>query len=148
MADTSPSLNTYAVPFISTNTSGSPIYTDTVFQYNRTIRTLEVPTISMSFGSSYMLSISYSSPTLLITGNSTTYQFSSYSFLGSTNTVSALTISGFAIGSSTRIGLYNEGTENLTINDSGLGMGILCLYSSNITVPTLGYAYMTIDYIQ
>jgi len=43
--------------------------------------------------------------------------------------------------------LYNGGSGNLTINNSGLGTNLLSLYSSAFTVPASGYALMTTDYI-
>jgi hypothetical protein len=111
-----------------------------------TYPTVYVPSgqISMTY---IALTTSYTSPTLTITGNNTSFQIGSYSFSGTTNTVSALTLSSFTNGSNTRIAIYNGGSGSLTINSSGLGSNIMCLYSSNVVVPESSYALMTIEYL-
>jgi hypothetical protein len=94
-----------------------------------------------------VLTLSYSSPALTITGNSTSIKMGNYSFSETINTVSALTMTDFTNSSNSRIAIHNGGSGNLAISNSGLGTNLLSLYSSAFTVPASGYALMTTDYI-
>ena len=86
----------------------------------------------------------YTSPTLSINGSSTSYQNSNINFTGSSNTISALTLTGMIVGGEYYIGLYNGGSGNLTIN-TGLGTNIKTIHSSNVSISSGSYGLMKIN---
>jgi hypothetical protein len=69
-----------------------------------------------------VLTLSYSSPALTITGNSTSIKIGNYCFSETINTVSALTMTDFTNGSNSRIAIHDGDSSNLTTNNSGLGI--------------------------
>ena len=92
----------------------------------------------------------YAGTTLSISGASNgqtvTFRNSSITFTGGSNSVSALTLTSMIVGGRYRIGILNSGSGNLVFQ-TGLGVNIKTVYSSNVQIPTLRYGFMGIDCI-
>ena len=86
----------------------------------------------------------YAIQTLSITGSSVTFQNSNISFSNSSNTIAALILTNMLVGGEYRIGLFNGGSGNLTINTS-LGTNIKTIHSSGVNISAGTYGMMTIN---
>ena len=90
----------------------------------------------------------FATNTLTISGLSTsTFRNYQIGFTGTTNTITTLSITSMLINAEYYVAIYNGGSGTLTINATGLGSSIKTTYSSNITIATLGYAIMKINYL-
>ena len=58
--------------------------------------------------------------------------------------MTGLSVGGNRVNGVYNVGIYNGGSGNLTIGVA-LGVNIRTIYATPITVPTLGYALMTIN---
>ena len=89
----------------------------------------------------------FASNTLTIVGSTTT-TFNSYTIniTGTTNTLSSITYTTPRINGWYRIGIYNAGLGDLTINSTFGGTSTTrSNLTANLIVPTLRYAYMEIS---
>jgi hypothetical protein len=143
---------TYYIPFSKTaaGTSKSLFLDDTTgpLTYNPSTGVLT----STSFSGSVILpttttGATFATSTLTISAGSVSFASFNYSFTGTTNTVSALTLTNLIVNGMYQVALYNGGTGSLTINATGLGTGIKTTYTNAVVVPTLGYALLTISYV-
>ena len=86
----------------------------------------------------------YTSPTLSINGSSSSYKNSNIAFSGSSNTISALTLTNMIVGGEYNLGIYNGGSGNLNIN-TGLGANIKTIHSSGVNISGGAYGLMKIN---
>jgi len=140
---------TYYIPFSKTtaNNSTSLFVDDTTgpLSYNPATSTLSCSLINTRLVQpTTQNTATYVSPTLSISGSSVTLQNSSILFSGSTNTISALTLTNMIVGGEYRIGIFNGGSGNLTINTS-LGTNIKTIHSSGVNISGGTYGLMTIN---
>jgi hypothetical protein len=143
------------LPFIKTTAGAStPLYVDDTtgpLSYNPSTSVM-----SASYFSGDVIrpttqnTATYSSPTLSISGasngQSVSYRNSSIIFTGSSNTVSALTLTNMVINGTFNVMILNSGSGNLTFN-TGLGTNIKTVYSSSVSIPGGRYGMLSINTI-
>ena len=82
--------------------------------------------------------------TLTVTGaSSTTFRNSNITFTGSSNTVSILALVTTQVNGKYSVGIFNNGSGNLTFQ-TGLGANVRTTYSSSVNISPGAYGYMTI----
>ena len=79
-------------------------------------------------------------------GQTVTFRSSSITFTGGSNSVTALTLTNMVVGGRYRLGILNSGSGNLVFQ-TGLGANIKTLYSSNVSIPTGRFGFMTVECI-
>lgn len=79
-------------------------------------------------------------------GQNVSYRNASVVITGGSNTIATLTITNTLVNGEYKIGILNNGTNNLTIN-TGLGANIKTIYSGGFNVSSGRHAQMTIDVI-
>ncbi len=81
----------------------------------------------------------------MLTLSAANYTFRNFNWVlsGTTNSMTGLSVGGSRVNGVYNVGIYNGGTGNLTIGVA-LGVNIRKIYTTPITVPTLGYAIMEI----
>ena len=89
----------------------------------------------------------FSSGILTVSGGNFSYRSMNFTFSGTSNTMTGLNLIGSRNNGVYYVALLNNGTGNLTINNTGLGANIKTTYSSAIFIPTSGSALMTINVI-
>ena len=97
---------------------------------------LVLPTTALNAG--------FITPTLTITGNSLSMRNSTYTFLGTTNTISSLGLSTTLTNGKYYCTLLNNGSGILTVN-TGLGVNIKTKYTSAVLIAGGASALMTIN---
>jgi hypothetical protein len=146
---------TYFLPFSKTSTAtGNSLFIDNVtgpLTYNPSTGTMS----ALYFSGDVILPLTqniatFAGTTLSVSGASNgsnvSFRNSSVVITGGSNTISALTLTGLIVNGTYKIGILNNGTNNLTIN-TGLGANIKTVYSGGFNVPNGRYAQMTIDVI-
>ena len=145
---------TYFVPFVKTLASNSTVFVDNAsgpLTYNPASSIL---TSSFFNGAITLQSTqnvaTYAGTTLSINGAffsvNVSFINSSITFTGAANTVNTLSPINMVVGGRFNVGILNSGTGNLVFN-TVLGANIKTVYSSNVSIPTLRYACMSIDVI-
>ena len=145
---------TYFVPFVKTLASNSTVFVDNAsgpLTYNPASSIL---TSSFFNGAITLQSTqnvaTYAGTTLSINGAffsvNVSFINSSITFTGVANTVNTLSPINMVVGGRFNVGILNSGTGNLVFN-TVLGANIKTVYSSNVSIPTLRYACMSIDVI-
>lgn len=79
-------------------------------------------------------------------GSNVSFRNSYVVIIGGSNTIASLTLTGLIVNGTYKIGILNNGTNNLTIN-TALGANIKTVYTGNFNVSNGRYAQMTIDVI-
>ena len=79
-------------------------------------------------------------------GQNVTFRSSSITFTGGSNNVTALTLTNMVVGGRYRLGILNSGTGNLVFQ-TVLGANIKTFYSSNVSIPTGRFGFMTVECI-
>lgn len=155
---------TYYIPFSKTVTAtGNALFIDnttTPLSYNPSTSTLTCTNFSgaltgnattctnatnCALATTFTLA-TFATNTLTIVGSSTS-SFLSYNIniTGTTNTLSSITYTTPRLNGWYRVGIYNAGTGDLTINSTIGGTATTRTnLSANLIVPTLRYAYMEI----
>ena len=145
---------TYFVPFVKTLASNSTVFVDNAsgpLTYNPASSIL---TSSFFNGAITLQSTqnvaTYVGTTLSVNGAffsvNVSFINSSITFTGVANTVNTLSPINMVVGGRFNVGILNSGTGNLVFN-TVLGANIKTVYSSNVSIPTLRYACMSIDVI-
>jgi hypothetical protein len=151
----------YFLVFSKTVASASPLFVDNVttpLTYNPSLGTLTANTFVGALSGTATTSTNLSLPTtqttavlnagILSIAASSANTMISYTIeiSGGTNTISGIEFNTTRINGFYRIGIYNSGTGNLTINAilSSTPLTTRTNLSSNLIVPTLRYAYMEI----
>jgi len=144
----------YYLPFVKTTGTGQkPMFIDDTtlpLQYNPSssvltvgglIGTIQLPTdnVTATFTSGTTLTINM--------GGFRSFNTCRIGFTGTTNTISLFAFSSAVVNGKFGVAIYNGGTGNLTINNTGFGAGYKTSYPANVVVPTLQSAYMEINYI-
>ena len=140
---------TYYIPFSKTTANlSSVLYVDDVtgpLSYNPSTSTLSCTLLSgFLIQPTTQNTATYTSPTLSINGSSSSYKNSNIAFSGSSNTISALTLTNMIVGGEYNLGIYNGGSGNLTIN-TGLGANIKTIHSSGVNISGGAYGLMKIN---
>ena len=99
--------------------------------------------IYLSVNKTHQNTATFASSTLSINGSSISYQNSNINFTGTSNTISALSLTNMVVGGIYYIGLYNGGSNNLTIN-TGLGTNIKTIHSGGFNISNGSYGLMKI----
>lgn len=146
---------TYFLPFSKTSTAtGNSLFIDNVtgpLTYNPSTGTMS----ALYFSGDEILPLTQNTATFAGTtltfsgasnGQNVSYRNSSVVITGGSNTISTLTITNTLVNGTYKIGILNNGTNNLTIN-TGLGANIKTIYSGGFNVPNGRHAQMTIDVI-
>jgi hypothetical protein len=146
---------TYFLPFSKTSTAtGNSLFIDNVtgpLTYNPSTGIMS----SLYFSGDVILPLTQNTATFAGTtlsvsgasnGSNVSFRNSSVVITGGSNTISALTLTGLIVNGTYKIGILNNGTNNLTIN-TGLGANIKTIYSGGFNIPNGRYAQMTIDVI-
>lgn len=139
------------IPFSKTTSATSnQLFIDnttTTLTYNPSFGTLSSTIMACSdiqlYNGSYAIT-SFSSGTLTINASNCTFRNFNWVLSGTTNSLTGLSITLPRINGVYNVGIYNGGSGNLTIGVA-LGVNIRTIYATPITVPTLGYALMTIN---
>jgi hypothetical protein len=146
---------TYFLPFSKTATAtANTLFIDNVtgpLTYNPSTSTLA----ASYFSGDIILPLTQNTATFAGTtlsvsgasnGSNVSFRKSSIIITGGSNTIAALTLTGLIVNGTYKIGILNNGTNNLTIN-TGLGANIKTVYTGNFNVSNGRYAQMTIDVI-
>lgn len=146
---------TYFLPFSKTATAtGNTLFIDNTtgpLTYNPSVSTLTASVFSgnIIWGNNQNTA-TFAGTTLTVSGAlsgaSISVRNSSIVITGGSNTISALTLNNTIANGVYKVGILNNGTNNLTVN-TGLGANIRTVYSGGFNIPTLRYGLMTIDVI-
>ena len=140
---------TYYLPFSKTaSVSGNTLYIDNAtgpLAYNPSTSSLTSTLINSQLvqPSSQNTSI-FSGTTLTINGSSVSFKNSNITFTGGSNTVNNLTLQNMIIGGEYKLGIFNNGSGNLTFN-TGLGTNIRTLYNSNVDISSGTYGFLVVN---
>jgi hypothetical protein len=144
----------YYIPFSKTSAGTNPLYVDdftSPLTYNPSTGLMS----ALYFSGDEILPLSqntstFAGTTLTISGASNgtvvSNRNSSVVITGGSNTIANLAITNTLVNGTYKIGILNNGTNNLTIN-TGLGTNIKTVYSGNFNVSNGRYGLMTIDVI-
>ena len=140
---------TYYIPFSKTTANlSSVLYVDDTtgpLSYNPSTSSLSCLLLNgQLIQPTTQNTATYASPTLSINGSAYSYRNSNIIISGTSNTISALTLTGMIVGGEYNVGIYNAGSGNITIN-TGLGTNIKTIYSSGVNISSLSYALMIIN---
>lgn len=91
-----------------------------------------------------MNTATFSAGALTISGSSLSCKNSNIIFTGNSNTVSSLSISGTIVNGVYYIGIYNNGSGNLTFN-TGLGTNIKTVHSSGVSISSGNYGLLKLN---
>ena len=119
---------TYYIPFSKTITANTNVlYVDNVtgpLSYNPSTSSLSCLLLNGTLiQPTTQNTATYTSSTLSINGSAYSFRNSNIIISGGSNTISALTLTGMIVGGEYNVGIYNGGSNNLTIN-TGLGTNI------------------------
>jgi hypothetical protein len=144
----------YYIPFSKTSAGTNPLFVDDTtspLTYNPSTGVMT----SLYFSGDEILPTTQNTATFAGTtlsfsgasnGQNVSYRNASVVITGGSNTISTLNITNTLVNGEYKIGILNNGTNNLTIN-TGLGANIKTIYSGGFNVPNGRYAQMTIDVI-
>jgi hypothetical protein len=140
---------TYYIPFSKTITANTNVlYVDNVtgpLSYNPSTSSLSCLLLNGTLiQPTTQNTATYTSSTLSINGSAYSFRNSNIIISGGSNTISALTLTGMIVGGEYNVGIYNGGSNNLTIN-TGLGTNIKTIHSSGVTISPSTYALMKIN---
>ena len=139
---------TYYIPFSKTTTAtGNALFIDNTsgpLSYNPSTSSLTCSLInSQIIQPTTQNTATFTGTTLTINGSGFTFRNSNIIFTGTSNTVGILTLTSMIVGGEYKLGIFNNGSGNLTFN-TGLGTNIRTTYSSNINISSGTYALMEI----
>lgn len=144
----------YYIPFSKTSAGTNPLYVDDVtspLTYNPSTGIMT----ALYYSGDEILPLTQNTATFAGTklsfsgasnGQNVSYRNASVVITGGSNTIATLTITNTLVNGEYKIGILNNGTNNLTIN-TGLGANIKTIYSGGFNVPSGRHAQMTIDVI-
>ena len=140
---------TYYIPFSKTITANTNLlYVDNVtgpLSYNPSTSSLSCLLLNGTLiQPTTQNTATYSSSTLSVNGSAYSFRNSNIIISGGSNTISALTLTGMIVGGEYNVGIYNAGSNNLTIN-TGLGTNIKTIHSSGVNISPSTYALMKIN---
>ena len=139
---------TYFIPFSKTNNGSNILYIDNVtgpLTYNPSTSTLTSTLINTQLVQPVAQNTAtFSGTTLSINGSSVTFKNSNITFTGGSNTVNALTLTNMIVGGEYKLGIFNNGSNNVTFN-TGLGTNIRTLYPSNVNISSGSYGFVVVN---
>ena len=140
---------TYYIPFSKTITANTNVlYIDNVtgpLSYNPSTSALSCLILNGRLTQPITQNTAtYTSSTLTLSGSNFSFINSNIIISGTSNTISALTLTGMIVGGEYNVGIYNSGSGNLTIN-TGLGTNIKTIHSTGVNISSSRYALMKIN---
>jgi hypothetical protein len=150
ITDTNTNATFYPV-FVSASGSGQTLRADIAsgpLFYNPSTAVFFATTLSSTdtqFGSGTSAITSFTAGTLTLAGGNVSFKNFSWVLTGGTNNMTALTLSSGRINGVFNVGIINNGSGSLTINNTGLGLNTLCSYTAPVVVLAGNLAVMTIN---
>jgi hypothetical protein len=140
---------TYYLPFSKTTTAtGNALFVDNTtgpLSYNPSTSTLTCSLINSQITQpTTQNTATFTGTTLSINGSSVSFKNSNITFTGNSNTVNALTLTSMIVGGEYKLGIFNNGSGNVTFN-TGLGTNIRTLYNSNINISSNSYGFLVVN---
>ena len=140
---------TYYLPFSKTTTAtGNALFVDNTtgpLSYNPSTSSLTCSLInSQLVQPTAQNTATYTGTTLSINGSSVSFKNSNIIFTGGSNNVNNLTLTSMIVGGEYKLGIFNNGSGNLTFN-TGLGTNIRTLYNSNVNINNGSYGFLVVN---